>query len=180
MIRTNDLESKVKLGLVTKNQLKYMMHLGDISSNVSVYSDYIPGTSNLYLNIYVINFFEKRPKIVMELLLSKVSTLFNLPTYCVTLVGIDDLYKGFNLAPKIYAYLLKNFTGWILRSGSSQSPGGKSIWNSLCRERGVSVYAHSRKNNDTHQCHYSKDGVIECYVDLYDSRSDYYLYAVRD
>lgn len=179
MIRTNDLEPRVKLGSITKQQLNYMLHLGDISPNVLLYCDYVSGTSNVHLNLYVIHF-QKRPKIVMELLLDKVNSLFDLPTYSVALVGIDDRYKGFNLAPKVYAYILKKFPGWILRSGSSQSSGGKSIWNSLCRERGISVYAYSKKNDDTHQCRYSKDGVIECDIDLYDSRSDYYLYAIRD
>lgn len=177
MIRSNELEKSVKLGSVN---LVGLIQLGHLSANLKVYCDYTPDTSNGFIDVFVLDCTKKhkKPKTVAHVLLERVRPIFGLPTYSVCIVGVDDKYKGFDLASKLYAYLLRSFRGWVLRSGSSQSIGGKYIWNSLCRERRVSVYAYSRRNDDIHQCYYDPSGEIDCDVDLYETKSDYYLYAV--
>lgn len=186
MVRENDIEKRVSLGTAkySPNQGFYdlgdLLYLGNIGSTLRVYCDYIQGSKNENLSVYVLDFSvsNTRPKIVMDLFLTKVRSLFGLPTYAVGLVGIDDLYQGFNLAPTVYAYLLKRFDGWLLRSGASQSPGGKAIWNYLCRQRGISVYACNTRGTQIHPCRYDPDG-IDCDVDVYANGSSYYLYATR-
>ena len=58
----------------------------------------------------------------------------------VDLVEVDSRYKGKKLANKVYRFLLKNLD--ITRmAGSSQSVGGRYIWNTLAKDRHVTVYA---------------------------------------
>lgn len=179
MVRSNDMDKHVRLGSTSWSRLDNQLYLGSLSENVDIYCDYIPEVVNKSLDIMVLDSSKnsKRPKMVMELLLDRVTSIFGLPTYSVALVGVDDLYKGFNVAPKVYSYLLKNFDGWVLRSGCSQSEGGKALWNNLCKQRGISVFACSPRNGDMHKCYYNDIGVLDCDVDVYKSNSPYHLYA---
>lgn len=186
MVRENDIERRVRLGRVKYSRqqgfydLGDLLYLGSIGSSLRVYCDYIENTRNENLSVYVLDFSvsDTRPQMVMDLFLSRCKSLFGLPTYAVGLVCIDDAYQGFNLAPTVYAYLLKRFDGWILRSGASQSPGGKAIWNTLCRQKGISVYACNSSGRQMHPCRYDPDG-IDCDVDVYAKGTSYYLYATR-
>jgi hypothetical protein len=58
----------------------------------------------------------------------------------IQIMRIDSQYQGYGLAPKIYKQIMKS-TGKILEAGSTQSAGGRSIWYSLCKMSGVTVYA---------------------------------------
>ena len=57
----------------------------------------------------------------------------------VDLVEVDSRYKGKKLANKLYRFLLKNLD-ITLMAGSSQSVGGRYIWNTLAKDRHVTVY----------------------------------------
>ena len=58
----------------------------------------------------------------------------------VDLVEVDSRYKGKKLANKLYRFILKTL-GITLMAGSSQSVGGRYIWNTLAKDRHVTVYA---------------------------------------
>jgi len=58
----------------------------------------------------------------------------------VDLVEVDSRYKGKKLANKLYRFVLKTL-GITLMAGSSQSVGGRYIWNTLAKDRYVTVYA---------------------------------------
>ena len=58
----------------------------------------------------------------------------------VDLVEVDSRYKGKKLANKLYRFVLKTL-GITLMAGSSQAIGGRYIWNTLAKDRYVTVYA---------------------------------------
>jgi hypothetical protein len=58
----------------------------------------------------------------------------------VDLVEVDSRYKGKKLANKLYRFVLKTLR-ITLMAGSSQSVGGRYIWNTLAKDRNVTVYA---------------------------------------
>ena len=58
----------------------------------------------------------------------------------VDLVEVDSRYKGKKLSNKLYRFVLKTL-GITLMAGSSQSVGGRYIWNTLAKDRHVTVYA---------------------------------------
>lgn len=129
-----------------------------------------------YLTIYGI---ENDNKIVFELYLKESKPLHNRKTYYVDLMLIDDIYKGFDIAPKLYSFLLREYGGWVLRSGVSQTFGGVSVWNRLCLEQGIQVYASN--GNHFEPCEYDESGELFCDVDVYDSEdkyNSYHLYAI--
>lgn len=155
-----------------------MVCVGELSPTLKVYIDNSP-TAIIHTMVYVTEKVTKgRPRIVVELCLEVKRSLFGMLTYSVAMVSVDDRYKGFNLASKLYAFLLKKYPQWILMSGTSQSFGGRHVWNVLCRQRGISVYAVDPKCPDEFfKCEYNKEGDLECLVDVYEPGSPYYLYA---
>lgn len=56
----------------------------------------------------------------------------------VDMVYVTQKYRGKNLAMKFYRYLITEH-GYTIVSGGSQSPGGKSIWIALSKQRNVDV-----------------------------------------
>ena len=58
----------------------------------------------------------------------------------VDLLNVDSRYKGNNLAIKIYKFLMKKMD-ITLKAGTSQSAGGRYVWNKLSKTPGVVVYA---------------------------------------
>jgi hypothetical protein len=58
----------------------------------------------------------------------------------VDMVEVDSRYKGRRLATKLYRFLLKTLD-ITLMAGSSQSIGGRYIWNSLAKDRNITIYA---------------------------------------
>jgi len=58
----------------------------------------------------------------------------------VDLLNVDSRYKGNNLAIKIYKFLMRKMD-ITLKAGTSQSAGGRYVWNKLSKTPGVVVYA---------------------------------------
>ena len=58
----------------------------------------------------------------------------------VDMLSVDSRYKGNNLAIKIYKFLM-NKMDITLKAGTSQSAGGRYVWNKLSKTPGVVVYA---------------------------------------
>ena len=57
-------------------------------------------------------------------------------------VGFSKELQGTGIAPLLYAFVMKK-TGYVFRSDSMQSKGGKSIWRRLAQIPGVLVFAWS-------------------------------------
>jgi len=58
----------------------------------------------------------------------------------VDMVEVDSRYKGKKLANKLYRFLMKTL-GITMMAGSSQSVGGRYIWNALAKDREITVYS---------------------------------------
>ena len=58
----------------------------------------------------------------------------------VDMLNVDSRYKGNNLAIKVYKFLMRKMD-ITLKAGTSQSAGGRYVWNKLAKTRGVVVYA---------------------------------------
>ena len=94
----------------------------------------------------------------------------------VDMLQVDSRYKGKNLAVKLYTFLLKD-EGITLRAGSSQSVGGRYVWNKLSKTPGVVVYA--KKSPYSKVIDFPKTGKRELVgkvFDLYDSNAE--IFAV--
>ena len=78
---------------------------------------------------------ETHCRIVDELGLSKRNGAWH-----VDLIEVDSRYKGKKLATKLYRFLMKTL-GITLMAGTSQSAGGRYIWNTLAKDKGITVYA---------------------------------------
>lgn len=100
------------------------------------------------------------------------------PTYSSYYTRIDNEYTGFDIAPKLYEYLLTRYPGWVLKAGTSQSIGGKSIWNRLAKSKKINVCAVNRKTGEEYRCAFSDTGEVDCAVDVY-SENNFHLYAYR-
>ena len=74
-------------------------------------------------------------RIVVWLGLSKVNGAWH-----VDMVEVDSRYKGKKLANKLYRFLMKTL-GITMMAGSSQSVGGRYIWNALAKDREITVYS---------------------------------------
>ena len=58
----------------------------------------------------------------------------------VDLVEVDSRYKGRKLAIKLYRFVIKTLDITMM-AGTSQSVGGRYIWNTLAKDREITVYA---------------------------------------
>ena len=58
----------------------------------------------------------------------------------IDMLSVDSRYKGNTLAIKIYKFLMKKMD-ITLKAGTSQSAGGRYVWNKLSKTPGVVVYA---------------------------------------
>tara|TARA_R110002074_G_scaffold138625_1_gene283880 strand:- start:97 stop:615 length:519 start_codon:yes stop_codon:yes gene_type:complete len=94
----------------------------------------------------------------------------------VDLLSVDSRYKGNNLAIKIYKFLMKKMD-ITLMAGTSQSAGGRYVWNKLSKTPGVVVYA--KKSPYSKVIDFPKTGKRELVgkvFDLYDSNAE--IFAV--
>ena len=94
----------------------------------------------------------------------------------VDLLSVDSRYKGNNLAIKIYKFLMKKMD-ITLKAGTSQSAGGRYVWNKLSKTPGVVVYA--KKSPYSKVIDFPKAGKRELVgkvFDLYDSNAE--IFAV--
>ena len=95
----------------------------------------------------------------------------------VDLLSVDSRYKGNNLAIKIYKFLMKKMD-ITLKAGTSQSAGGRYVWNKLSKTPGVVVYA--KKSPYSKVIDFPKTGKRELVgkvFDLYDSDAEIFAVA---
>jgi hypothetical protein len=95
----------------------------------------------------------------------------------VDLLSVDSRYKGNNLAIKIYKFLMKKMD-ITLMAGTSQSAGGRYVWNKLSKTPGVVVYA--KKSPYSKVFDFPKTGKRELVgkvFDLYDSDAEIFAVA---
>ena len=95
----------------------------------------------------------------------------------VDLVEVDSRYKGKKLANKLYRFVLKALD-ITLMAGSSQSVGGRYIWNTLAKDRNITIYA--KKGVYSKVVDFPKAGkgeLVSNHFDLYDSKAAIYAVA---
>ena len=95
----------------------------------------------------------------------------------VDLLSVDSRYKGNNLAIKIYKFLM-NKMDITLKAGTSQSAGGRYVWNKLSKTPGVVVYA--KKSPYSKVFDFPKTGKRELVgkvFDLYDRDAEIFAVA---
>ena len=95
----------------------------------------------------------------------------------VDLLNVDSRYKGNNLAIKIYKFLMKKMD-ITLKAGTSQSAGGRYVWNKLSKTPGVVVYA--KKSPYSKVFDFPKAGnreLVGKVFDLYDSDAEIFAVA---
>ena len=95
----------------------------------------------------------------------------------VDLLSVDSRYKGNNLAIKIYKFLMRKMD-ITLKAGTSQSAGGRYVWNKLSKTPGVVVYA--KKSPYSKVFDFPKAGKRELVgkvFDLYDSDAEIFAVA---
>ena len=95
----------------------------------------------------------------------------------VDLLSVDSRYKGNNLAIKIYKFLMKKLD-ITLMAGTSQSAGGRYVWNKLAKTRGVTVYA--KKSPYSKVIDFPKAGnreLVSKVFDLYGSDAEIFAVA---
>ena len=120
---------------------------------------------------HVEGYMETRFRIVAKVELSKERGGWH-----VDLLNVDSRYKGNNLAIKIYKFLMKKLD-ITLMAGTSQSAGGRYVWNKLAKTRGVTVYA--KKSPYSKVIDFPKAGnreLVSKVFDLYDSDAE--IFAV--
>ena len=95
----------------------------------------------------------------------------------VDLLNVDSRYKGNNLAIKIYKFLMRKMD-ITLKAGTSQSAGGRYVWNKLSKTPGVVVYA--KKSPYSKVIDFPKAGnreLVSKVFDLYDSDAEIFAVA---
>ena len=95
----------------------------------------------------------------------------------IDMLSVDSRYKGNNLAIKIYKFLMKKMD-ITLKAGSSQSAGGRYVWNKLAKTRGVMVYA--KKSPYSKVIDFPKAGkreLVSKAFDLYCSNAEIFAVA---
>ena len=115
---------------------------------------------------------ETRYRIAARVELSKERGAWN-----VYLLSVDSRYKGNNLAIKIYKFLM-NKMDITLMAGTSQSAGGRYVWNKLSKTPGVVVYA--KKSPYSKVFDFPKAGnreLVGKVFDLYDSDAEIFAVA---
>ena len=115
---------------------------------------------------------ETRYRIVAKVELSKDHRAWH-----VDLLQVDSRYKGNNLAIKIYRFIMKKMN-ITLMAGTSQSAGGRYVWNKLAKTPGVVVYA--KKSPYSKIFDFPKTGKRELVgrvFDLYDSDAEIFAVA---
>jgi len=95
----------------------------------------------------------------------------------IDMLSVDSRYKGNNLAIKIYKFLMRKMD-ITLKAGTSQSAGGRYVWNKLSKTTGVVVYA--KKSPYSKVFDFPKAGkreLIGKVFDLYDSDAEIFAVA---
>jgi len=61
------------------------------------------------------------------------------------MASVNPQYQGHGIVPMIYRFLMLNIPGFILQAGSTQSRGGRAIWNVLANFKDIVVYTMKGK-----------------------------------
>ena len=95
------------------------------------------GSRALFVNVVDRSLVDKSgmPRVAMQVDLSSQDKAWH-----VDIVRTDSRYKGRNLAVRVYVLLMKKL-GLQMKAGSSQSIGGRKLWNRLNKHRDILVYA---------------------------------------
>ena len=115
---------------------------------------------------------ETRLRIVAAVELSKERNAWH-----VDMIRVDSRYKGQNLAVKLYRFLMRKMD-ITMKAGSSQSVGGRYVWNKLAKTPGVVIYA--KKSPYSKVIDFPKTGKRELVgkmFDLYDSNAEIFAVA---
>ena len=115
---------------------------------------------------------ETRYRIVARVELSKERGAWH-----VDMLQVDSRYKGQNLAVKLYRFLMRKMD-ITMKAGSSQSAGGRYVWNKLAKTPGVVIYA--KKSPHSKVIDFPKTGKRELVgkmFDLYDSDAEIFAVA---
>jgi hypothetical protein len=67
-----------------------------------------------------------------------------------SLLSVAHKYRGQNLAPLLYKFLIMK-AGLILCSSTQQSPGGRKVWEKLAKIPGIFVYGYNPTNKNSFQ-----------------------------
>ena len=121
---------------------------------------------------HIEGYMETRYRIVSKIDLTK-----DVGGWHVDLVNVDSRYKGNNLAVKFYCFLIRKLN-ITLKAGSSQSSGGRYIWNKLAKVKDITVYA--KKSTYSKVIDFPKSGHRELVgkkFDLYDSKAAIFAIA---
>ena len=98
----------------------------------------------------------------------------------VDLVEVDSRYKGKKLANKLYRFVLKNLE-ITLMAGTTQSVGGRYIWNTLAKDKGITVYAKKgRRGVNSAIIDFPKAGkreLVSNLFNLYDTKAAIFAVA---
>ena len=95
----------------------------------------------------------------------------------VDMLQVDSRYKGQNLAVKLYRFLMRKMS-ITMKAGSSQSAGGRYVWNKLSKTPGVVIYA--KKSPYSKVIDFPKSGnreLVGKMFDLYDSNAEIFAVA---
>ena len=95
----------------------------------------------------------------------------------VDMLRVDSRYKGQNLAVKLYRFLMRKMD-ITLMAGTSQSAGGRAVWNKLAKSPSVVIYA--KKSPYSKVFDFPKTGKRELVgkvFDLYDSDAEIFAVA---
>ena len=96
----------------------------------------------------------------------------------VDMLQVDSRYKGQNLAVKLYRFLMRKMA-ITMKAGSSQSAGGRYVWNKLAKTPGVVIYA--KKSPYSKVFDFPKAGKRELVgkmFNLYDTDAEIFAVAV--
>lgn len=100
--------------------------------------------------------------------------------YEVELIRMDSEYRGLNLAPRFYAFLLRKLA-ITLKAGVYQSPGGRSIWTRMAQRRDVMIYGRTPHGRPVMMISDDNGELqpIHGRFEAYNGERDFEMFAVR-
>lgn len=97
----------------------------------------------------------------------------------VDITQVDSKFQGLGIAPMVYKYVMKKM-GIILQAGTSQSPGGRYIWNTLAQDDDILMVGCHGKKGKLVPVEAGEDGeVVACsqYHKAYDGLYQFNVFA---
>ena len=146
IIRERDIVMVAKIEMDKGNSLGYGNMEGDLLGRRFGYHIMNEQEDSTYREIWVYDMSKTKRIRGIEGMITRYRIIAHIElskergSWHVDMLQVDSRYKGKNLAVKLYTFLLKD-EGITLRAGSSQSVGGRYVWNKLSRHKDVTVYA---------------------------------------